>query len=243
MLRTEFSNTVEKIINPKTEEEKKRLERIAKYINLLSEDEEITADILEEKWDLKKLNTVTNEDGYFKEFVKITDEEGTVTETEIFYLLKGKQVSCLHALETTETWTWLGGEEISLFISTSQGLKEIILNENNSTYSIERGILFGAKINNQKHDNDFGLVTCLCKPGFLPEHYKNPSPEEINNLCITYPNHEEVIRALAPESKNNKNPIQSLIQFFTCCIGVRKIEDIEEQSSLIDTTQNNINTI
>ncbi|KAF5282953.1 hypothetical protein FQR65_LT14153 [Abscondita terminalis] len=218
MLREEFSNVVEKIIDPKTEEEKKRVEKIIKYINLLNEDEKITAEILEEKWDLKKLNSVTNEDGYFKEFVKISDQEGTVTETEIFYLLKGKQVSCLHTLETTETWTWLGGEEISLFISTKQELKEIILNENNSTYCIEKGTLFGAKINNQKNDNDFGLVTCLCKPGFLPEHYKNPSPEEINNLCITYPNHEQVIKMLAPESKNSKNFIQSLFQFFICCI-------------------------
>lgn len=239
MLRNEFLNTVNKILNSRNEnEEKRRFEIIKEYILQLNEDEEITADKLIKKWGLIELNTVTNEDGYFKEFVKIIDEVETIAETEIFYLLKGKQISCLHALGATETWTWLAGKEISLFVAINQELKEIILNETNPSFTIEKDTFFGAKINNQKNDNDFGLVTCLCKPGFIPEHYKNPSLEELDNLCKVFPSNEKIINELTAKLlKNNNTIMQSIIQFFTCCIGIKKIED--EQTALINPPQNN----
>lgn len=241
MLRDEFLNTVNKIINSRNEnEEKIRFEIIKEYILQLNENEEITADKLIKKWGLIELNTVTNEDGYFKEFIKITDQAETIAETEIFYLLKGKQVSCLHALGTTETWTWLAGKEISLFVAINQELKEIILNETNPSFTIEKDTFFGAKINNQKNDNDFGLVTCLCTPGFVPELYKNPSLGELDNLCKLYPSNEKIINELTPKLlKNNNTIMQSIIQFFTCCIGIKKIEE-PEQAPLINSSRNNL---
>lgn len=255
MLRKEFLNTVQEIINSKKEEEEKRYEKIIEHMSLLSKCEKITGDILEKELALKELPTVINEEGYFKEFIKITDQKGTITETEIFYLLKGKQVSCLHTLETTETWTWLGGEEISLFVATEQEFKPIILNKNNSTYIIEKGTLFGAKINNHKNDNDFGLVTCLCKPGFIPKHYSNPTLKELDSLKKKYPEYKSVIDELTPKEFKNPNNmnkatssdesiynnsknnfIRSAFLFCAQCIGIKKNE---EQTPLINSPQNN----
>lgn len=234
--KNEFLKILEQILSNRVllEEEKQRLKNINENQDLLNEHEQITAEVLINKLDLKNINTVTEEDGYFKEFVNTIDNNEQENQTEIFYLLKGKQVSCLHILDTTETWRWLGGKEISIFIFKKQELEKITLNETNPCHTIEKGTLFGAKISNLEDDNDFSIVTCLCKPGFvLKEHYKTPSKEEVDILFKNYP---ELIKELTPKiSNSNKNVFQSIIQFFTCCIGVKKNE---EQAPLINSSHN-----
>jgi predicted cupin superfamily sugar epimerase len=218
------------------EEEKTRIENIKENKKELPE--KLTANRLIKHLDLITIKGVTDEDGYFKEFVKIIDQEGTITETEIFYLLKEKQVSCLHSLDTTETWRWLGGKEISIFIFTKQEAKEIILSETNPSHTIEKGTLFGAKITNLTDDNDFGMVTCKCTPGFVLEHYKSPSKEEIDTLSKTYPNHGQIIKELTPNISNtSKNLMQSIMSLFSCCTSLEKSE--EQTPLIIASTQNN----
>lgn len=234
MKKIEFLKLLDEILTREylKEEERVRIKTIKENATKLPE--EISADLLIEKLALITIKGVTSEDGYFKEFININKNDQE-SQTEIFYLIKGNQVSCLHALETTETWTWLGGKEISIYIFNNQKPIEVItLNENYLEHTIEKGAFFGAKIKNLTNEKDFGLVTCLCRPGFdVQKHYKNPSSEQLANLCKIHPNYEKVIRELTP--KNNKNIIQSLIQFFTCCIGVKN----EEQAPMINTSQNN----
>ncbi len=258
MLKIRFLEILDEILSRKylKEEERIHIESIKENATQLPE--KISTDILIEKFGLITIKGVTSEDGYFKEFINTKNNENLESQTEIFYLLKGKQVSCLHALETTETWTWLGGKEISIYILNDQQPMEVItLNKDHLQHTIEKGTVFGAKIKDLTNDNDFVIVTCLCKPGFdVEKHYKEPSLEKINDFCAIYPKDSEVIRELtsknnenlceihpntsevieAVTSKNNKTLIQSLIQFFTCCIGVKKNE---EQAPLINTSQNN----
>ncbi|MDD4892940.1 MAG: cupin domain-containing protein [Candidatus Rickettsiella isopodorum] len=209
----------------------------AEIIKNIESIDEITAERLIKHLDLKTIKGITDEDGYFKEFVNTIVKNERESQTEIFYLLKGKQVSCLHSLDTTETWHWLDGKEISIFIFKAQGLEKINLSEKNPLHTIDKNTLFGAKITNLRDDNDYALVTCLCKPGFVPKHYCNPSKEEIYTLLKTYPEENQTIQELTPKiSTTNKNIFQSIFKIFTCCIGVKKNE---EQTPLINPSQTN----
>lgn len=219
--KTEFLGILDKILTNENLLEKTFLKNIKE--NEIPE--EVFADFLIEKLRLETIKGVTDEDGYFNEFVR------TENQTEIFYLLKRSQVSCLHSLDTTETWRWLGGKKISIFIFTNE-VKEITLSETNPSYTIDKGTLFGAKITDLTDNNDFGLVTCLCEPAFEIVHYINPTSEQIYNLYNDYPEKKALIDELKPKiSTKKKNIMQSIIQFFTCCIGVKKNE---EQKPLIN---------
>ncbi len=235
--KTDFLKILDQLLSNQNllEKEKQRFKNIREKRAPLNE--EITAAMLIDVLNLVNLNTVTDEDGYFKEFVKVIDQEGTITETEIFYLLKDKQVSCLHKLKTTETWYWLAGNPLFLFIFSENQVFEIILNADNPTYTISENTLFGAKIVSN-NDGNFSWVTCKCTPGFVSEFYQNPSPNELNTLFKTYPDHQQIIHELTPKNKKlnaSKNILQSIFQFFTCCIGVKKNE---EQKSLINSPDN-----
>ena len=61
----------------------------------------ISADILIKELGLITIKGITDEDGYFKEFVNTIYNDHQESQTEIVYLLKGKQVSCIHMLYTT----------------------------------------------------------------------------------------------------------------------------------------------
>lgn len=250
--KLEILNRLNEIIESKEIEEKNRLERIIKYINPLNEHKKITAKILINELYLEKITT--NEDGYYREFVNTIKDTNVESQTEIFYLLETNQVSCLHSLKTTETWTWLGGVPISIFIFKNFELEKITLNKTKPIYTIEEGLLFGAKLNDLNDDNDFGLVTCLCKPGFVPEHYSNPTADELKKLQDKYGSiideltpkilkkpiyTDESISSDAPIYKNPKNNfMQSMLSLFTSCIRVKKNEN-EEETSLINLPQNN----
>lgn len=260
MLKIKFLEILDEISAREylNEEERIHIQTIKENAEQLPE--KISTDILIEKLGLITIKGVTSEDGYFKEFINTKNNENLESQTEIYYLLKGQQVSCWHALGTTETWTWLGGKEISILILNDQPSIEpieiITLNKDHRQHTIEKDTKFAAKIKDLINDNDFAMVTCLCKPGFDKEkHYKELSSKKINYLCKMYPNYCEVIREFASKNnenlceihssnskvieevtpKNNKTFVQSLIQFFTCCIGVKKNE---EEAPLINTSQN-----
>lgn len=240
LTKTKFLEILNKILSNGNlvKKEKEHLESIKKTANLLPE--EILVDLLIEKLGLITIKGVTDEDGYFKEFVNTIDNNEQESQTEIFYLLKGKQVSCLHTLDTTETWNWHGGKEIYIFIfKKDQKPEKITLNETNPIYTIEKNTLFGAKIATLRDNSDYALVTCLCKPGFLREHYTNPTKNEIGILYKKYPGFKKIIEELTPKMPNtSKNIFQSIFQLFTCCIGVKKNQD-EINEPLINSSLNN----
>ncbi|MFZ0219082.1 MAG: cupin domain-containing protein [Candidatus Aquirickettsiella sp.] len=214
------------------------LEKEKNYIKNIKENEDqlpnqITADVLIARLGLITIKGITDEDGYFKEFINTIDKDEIESQTEIFYLLKGKQVSCWHSLKVTETWNWLGGKEISLFIVTGQEIKEVLLNETNSSFTIAERTLFGAKITNPTDNNNFGWVTCLCKPGFEREKYINPTSKEIGNLTQTYPERNALIHELTPKTSDNNKTKRSIFQYFRsfCC---NNGEQNNEQTPLIN---------
>jgi predicted cupin superfamily sugar epimerase len=200
LLREKFIGVLNKKILLRSnlkEEECNRLKQIIKDEKQLPET--IPANILIEKLDLTPLNKVTDEDGYFKEFVNtISEKKEEENCTEIFYLMKQKQTSCLHQLNTTETWEWLGGNDISLFTFSEEEVKEIILNEANATFTIEKNILFGAKNKTSDNNDNFGWVSCLCQPGFTRDHYKSPTSDELTKLRNNFPAYNTVIDELTP---------------------------------------------
>lgn len=217
------------------EKEKNIIENIKKNHNDLPK--KITADIIIYQLGLITIKGVTDEDGYFKEFVNTIKDAETESQTDIFYLLKEKQVSCLHALETTETWKWLGGDDILVFILEKNKISEIRLNHENITCTIPENTFFGAKLSSNNNEN-FSWVTCTCKPGFIPQYYRNPSPEELADFFKTYPDYKQIITELSPKiSKNNNSIVQPIIQFFNCCTDIKQTE--EQKPLIINQPQNN----
>src|ERR1043165_2598853 len=158
LTKTKFLEILNKILSNGNlvKKEKEHLESIKETADLLPE--EILVDLLIEKLGLITIKGVTDEDGYFKEFVNTINNNEQESQTEIFYLLKGKQVSCLHTLDTTETWNWHGGKEIYIFIfKKDQKPEKITLNETNPIYTIEKNTLFGAKIATLRDNIDYAL--------------------------------------------------------------------------------------
>lgn len=231
MLKTEFLKILDNVLNREhlKEEERKLIKTLKK--NATQFPDKISTDILIEKLGLQDLSKVTDEKGYFKEFINTNNlENGEIeSQTEIFYLLAGKQVSCLHKLQTTETWQWLGGKELSIYIHENGIISEIILNTDNATQVIPANTLFGAKLTSNNEEN-FSLVTCKCVPGFLPEHYQNPTDNDLKKL-LNIPGYKKIIEELTPKISKKNNIFSPIFQFFTCCIGVKQSE---EQTLLID---------
>ncbi|TLY48590.1 MAG: cupin domain-containing protein [Gammaproteobacteria bacterium] len=239
MLKKDFLKILDEILSRKylKEEEKNRLEAIKESEKQLPE--EIFTDQLITKLDLITIKGVTDEDGYFKEFINTIDDNGQESQTEIFYLLKEKQVSCLHKLNTTETWRWLEGEDLSLYVFIKDKMSEIVLNAANPFYTIPKNTLFGAKLKSNTNEN-FVLVTCKCVPGFILEHYQNPTSEDLKKF-LSVPSYEQVIKELTPTKKSDGifiQPFIQFIQFFKCCIGVKQMNQSENQALLIDPSQN-----
>lgn len=231
--KIEFLKKIDEILTNKhlISEEETRLRNIKENPNILNEHEAISVEILINTLDLQPIKGVTDEDGYYKEFVKIINQK-TITETEIFYLIKSNQVSCLHSLDTNETWTWLGGKDILIFIFENEKISEICLNADCLTYSIPANTLFGAKLIAGNNEN-FAWVSCKCIPGFKPEFYHNPTSQELEFFVKNYPKYKKIIKELTPQiSNSNNNIFRSIFNSLTCCIGIKQTGN-DEHSSLI----------
>ncbi len=142
---------------------------------------------------LVEINSITKEDGHFKEFIRsINENEKGDSFTKIFYLLQSGEKSFFHRLDTKETWTWLGGEPLSLFTLQNNELIEHILNEQNKNVTLSKQVWFGAMLkkdlDNSSTDKPestadnipFTLVSCTCTPAFIPQHFHN----EINEAMV-----------------------------------------------------------
>jgi predicted cupin superfamily sugar epimerase len=185
-------------------EEKERLEQIIQNKNELLE--EISANILIKKLNLISIKNFTNEEGYLSEFINTIDK-GTEQEnrTEIFYLMDQKQISCLHKLDTTETWRWLGGNDVSLFIFSEKKVEEITLNKDKPTFTVKKNTLFGAKNKGSVgKEISFGWVSCLCEPGFKVSHYENPTSNDLSKLSESFPGYVGIINELKHADSNDE---------------------------------------
>ncbi len=84
-----------------------------------------------------------------------------------------------------------------MYIYCNGIILEIILSADNATHEISANTLFSAKLTSNNEEN-FSLVTCKCTPGFLPEHYQNPTSEELKKL-LSIPDYKKVIEKLTPK--------------------------------------------
>jgi uncharacterized protein len=173
-------------------------EVIAK-INSKYAKEKLTASDIISLLNLQELDTVTDEDGYFTEFVNTNVQTEGVnpqlqnTRTKIFYLMNKEQVSCLHILDIEEKWQWIQGSAVSLYLFHENSIKAVTLDEKTQEYTIPKNTLFAAK---NVDITNFSLVTCECRPGFHPQHYKIPSNDQLKDLFLHHQNDLAIAKLL-----------------------------------------------
>lgn len=182
------------------------------------------------------------EGGFYREFIRTDDQ------TIIFYLLPKHSISSWHSLkDTKEEFKLISGESVIIEKISQDGIwkseEKVTMNKNAIIEKNETdgkfGDWFGAYPNGK-----YGLVTCKCTGPFAFDKFKLLDKETLNKFHKLNPGHKLIIDKLTPENLREKtNFLQSIFRFFTSCIGVRKNEEIDEHSSLIDTTKNNTNII
>ncbi|WP_218814252.1 cupin domain-containing protein [Rickettsiella endosymbiont of Dermanyssus gallinae] len=172
---------------------KETIENFIQYLNNVAIGEQLLPDKIIELLNLIDLSKITSEQGFFSEFVKTENLPEEINRTVIFYLIKDQQTSCWHSLDTTETWHWLAGCDITISILSKDKINEFVLNAQNPCLTLEKGTLFGARNNltAAKDRDNFGLVTCECIPGFTPSLYSNPTKEQLQILSCLYKKDDE----------------------------------------------------
>lgn len=212
---------------------KETIENFIQYLNNISVGEKLLSDKVIELLNLIDLSKITSEQGFFSEFLKTEDLAGEINRTVIFYLIKDQQTSCWHSLDTTETWRWIAGCDITISILSKDKINEVVLNEQNPCFRVEKNTLFGARNNLTvaKDRDNFGLVTCECIPGFIPSLYSNPTKEQLQTLSCLYKKDDEkraTIEKLIPNVQLEEfNALKSIVssKFFLNDTSIKKEND------------------
>lgn len=173
------------------------------------------------------------EGGCYREIIRTNDQ------TVIFYLLPKQAVSSWHSLKNTkEEFKLISGAPLIIEKIDSTGIwkskEEVKKDENVFIEKSETGGFgdwFGAYT-----DGAYGLVTCKCTGPFEFDKFKLAKKEDLNKFHEINPDYKNIINKLTPKDlKEKTNIIQSIIKFFSCCIGIKKNE---EQTPLINPPQN-----
>jgi len=224
-------------ITTSSEKHKKELELIQNFKNSLEELNEnfhLTVEYIKNGLKLEE----HPEGGFYREFIRTDDQ------TVIFYLLPKQAISGWHSLkDTKEVFKLILGEPLVIekigadkILKSKEEVKykkDIIIKK--SETPTEFGDWFGAYT-----DGEYGLVTCTCTGPFEFDKFKLVDKENLKAFHTINPEHKKIIDKLTPENlKEKTNLLQSFLQIFSCCKSIKN----EEQESLIDTTQNNTNTI
>lgn len=172
---------------------KKTIGNFIQYLNKLTVGEQLLSNNVIELLNLIDLSKITSEEGFFNEFLKTEGLTEETNRTIIFYLIKNQQTSCWHSLDTTETWRWIAGCNLIISILSKDKINEVVLNEENPCFKIQKGTLFGARndLTMVKDSDSFGLVTCECIPGFIPSLYSNPTKEQLEILSCLYKKNDD----------------------------------------------------
>jgi predicted cupin superfamily sugar epimerase len=118
--------------------------------------------------------------------------------TAIYFLLRGSEHSAMHRLRADEVWHHYQGSSVTLHEIHPDGkVIEARLGEPGGDgaapqHVVLAGCWFGATVDNPQ---EYALVGCTVAPGFTPEDFELGNPTE---LVAQYPQHEQLIRRLAP---------------------------------------------
>jgi uncharacterized protein len=121
--------------------------------------------------------------------------------TSIYFLLRSKDISHFHRLKSDELWYYHGGSSLTIHVIDESGeYKEMKLGLNIEEGEVpqvlvSKNTIFGSSL---MEEDTFSLVGCMVSPGFDFEDFELFSQNELLEL---YPQHEEIIRKMAYESK------------------------------------------
>lgn len=116
--------------------------------------------------------------------------------TAIYFLLRGKDVSRLHRLQSDELWHFYAGGALSIHVITPAGKHQLVKLGNNLKRgeafqaAIPAGCWFGAALNKRRA---YSLVGCTVAPGF---DFADFEPADRRRLLAQYPQHAKIIRSL-----------------------------------------------
>jgi uncharacterized protein len=114
--------------------------------------------------------------------------------TSIYFLLKGKEFSSFHRLQSDETWHFYEGATLELFVIRKDGtLNRILLGRNPDEgetlqTTIGRNQWFAARVIDP---TGYALVGCTVAPGF---HFDDFELAKRDELMAQYPHHSQLIK-------------------------------------------------
>ncbi|WP_173918244.1 cupin domain-containing protein [Halobacillus sp. Marseille-Q1614] len=119
--------------------------------------------------------------------------------TSIYFLLRSKDVSHFHRLQSDELWYFHGGSPLTVHMITPEGeYKEVKLGLNISRgevpqFVVSKHTIFGSSVD---EEDTFSLAGCMVSPGFDFEDFELFEKQE---LMKQYPQHRKIINKLAYE--------------------------------------------
>lgn len=120
--------------------------------------------------------------------------------TGIYFLLENHHFSALHRIQADEMWHFYTGGPLNVYVIHLDGTLEIIKlgpnPDNGEVFQavVPAGTWFGSK---PAADSVYSLVGCTVAPGF---DFTDFELAKRVDLLTIYPQHEEVIQLLTPES-------------------------------------------
>ncbi|MBN2778504.1 MAG: cupin domain-containing protein [Bacteroidales bacterium] len=117
--------------------------------------------------------------------------------TCIYFMLVSGNFSAFHRIKQDEIWHFYRGSSLLLYMISPDGklstikIGSDILNDEIPQLVVPAGYWFAAEV---IAENSYSLVGCTVAPGF---DFADFDLADVNNLCATFPEHEEVVRRLA----------------------------------------------
>lgn len=147
------------------------------------------------------------EGGYFREIIRSGESipgglpsryvGGRCLYTNIYFMIRGADVSHLHRLASDEMWHFLEGSPTEMAIISPAGKLEIVRLGSNTaagelfTVLIPHGSWFGASVHSPAPNIDaYSLISCTVVPGFDYSDFELGAREELLKL---FPEHKEII--------------------------------------------------
>ncbi|MFC3651215.1 cupin domain-containing protein [Dyella humi] len=132
-----------------------------------------------------------------------TKADGTSTQrhasTGIYYLLQGQAYSAWHRIDSDEMWHFYAGDPLLIHMLDEHGAWTVqrlgnMLHEPDAAFQfvVPAGCWFAAE---REGSQGYSLVGCTVAPGFEFEAFELADTQ---TLLRRYPEHEAVIRRLAP---------------------------------------------
>lgn len=146
--------------------------------------------------------------GYFREIyeskqlLKEDSEEERKLYTSIYFLLEYLNPSHFHRLTVDENWYYHAGEPLTIHMIHPNGRYESVELGIDLPgglclqYRVPAGVIFGSSV---ETIDGFSVVSCMCGPGFTYEDFELFSTKE---LLEQYPEHQEIIKRLTRDSRN-----------------------------------------